>query len=109
MLVLDSLDQTDGRDVLLRLHQADSLASWRVVLTSRPSSRHQQFDIPPDSESRLVGELQPLRYPDDVGAFIKGWFGEGSRQSADLTAQIARQPTLQRGLAPSHSWHDLHR
>jgi hypothetical protein len=96
VLVLDSLDEASGPDVLSRLHQADSLGSWRVMLTSRPSSWHQQFDIPADSESRLVGELQPLRYPGDVETFITSWFGEGSGRSAGLAAQIARRPTLQR-------------
>ena len=62
LLVIDSLDEAHGSGE--RLRQADTLP-WRIVLTSRHGSWNRQLVIEEDGSDR-VGELQPLRYPDDV-------------------------------------------
>ena len=92
VLIVDSLDEAHGSDE--RLRQADTLP-WRVVLTSRPSSWNQQLGINAKDDSHRVGELQPLRYPDDVEVFIQRWFGERPAWGKDLAAQIAMRPGLQ--------------
>jgi hypothetical protein len=92
VLVIDSLDEAHGSDE--RLRQADTLP-WRIVLTSRPSSWNRQLVIEKGSDSHQVGELQPLRYPDDVEPFIQRWFADRPEQGNDLSAQIARRPSLQ--------------
>ena len=96
VLVIDSLDEAHGPDD--RLRQADSLP-WRVVLTSRPSSWHQQLGIENGNKSHAVGELQPLRYPEDVEHVIRCWFADRPDQGADLIAQIARRSNQQRAAA----------
>jgi NACHT domain len=67
LLVIDSLDEAHGSDDPLR--RADTLR-WRILLTSRPSTWNRQLVIEPRNDSDRVGELQPLRYPDDVEPFI---------------------------------------
>ena len=90
VLIIDSLDEAHGpRD---RLRQADNLP-WRVILTSRPSSWRNQLTIE-TGDSHRVGELQPLRYPDDVEPFIQRWF-DGRPEGNDLAAQITGRPGLQ--------------
>ena len=91
VLVIDSLDESHGSQE--RLRQADTLP-WRIVLTTRPSSWNQQLTIHDDESSR-VGELQPLRYPEDVEPFVHRWFVQEPERGADLVAQIARRPGLQ--------------
>jgi hypothetical protein len=93
VLVIDSLDEARGSSE--RLRQADTLP-WRIVLTSRPSSWNLQLGIRQEGDSDQVGELQPLRYPDDVEAFIRRWFAERPFWGEDLLAQIVRRPSLQR-------------
>ena len=92
LLVIDSLDEAHGRSE--RLHQADTLP-WRIVLTSRPSSWRNQLTINDTDGSHRVGELQPLRYPDDVEPFIERWFAGRPERAKDLAVQIARRPGLQ--------------
>ena len=92
LLVIDSLDEAHGSDE--RLRQADTLP-WRIVLTSRPSSWNNQLVLEAGNDSHRVGELQPLRYPDDVEPFIQRWFGDRPEWGNDLAAQIARRPDLQ--------------
>ena len=92
LLVVDSLDEAHGPSE--RLHQAGTLP-WRIVLTSRPSSWRNQLTINDTDESHRVGELQPLRYPDDVGPFIERWFAGRPERGNDLAAEIARRPGLQ--------------
>lgn len=92
LLVIDSLDEAHGSDE--RLRQADTLP-WRIVLTSQPSSWDQQLVIKEGEGSHRVGELQPLRYPDDVEPFIRQWFAERPEWGQDLAAQISRRPGLQ--------------
>ena len=96
VLVIDSLDE--ARDPYYRLRQANSLP-WRVILTSRPSSWNQQLKLEDGNKSHAMGELQPLRYPEDVEHVIRRWFADRPDQGADLTAQIARRPNLQRAAA----------
>jgi tetratricopeptide (TPR) repeat protein len=91
LLVIDSLDEAHGSDE--RLRQADTLP-WRIVLTSRHRSWNRQLVIE-ENESHRVGELQPLRYPDDVEPFIQRWFQGRPKWGRDLAAQIARRPSLQ--------------
>jgi hypothetical protein len=93
MLVIDSLDEAHGGSHE-RLRQADTLP-WRVVLTSRPSSWNQQLAINDTDDSHRVGELQPLRYPDDVEPFIHRWFAHQPQRGQDLAAQIRRRTGLQ--------------
>ena len=93
VLVIDSLDEAHGPDE--RLRQADTLP-WRVVLMSRPSSWNQQLDVGDGGDSRRVGALQPLRYPDDVESFIGRWFAQRPVWGRELVTQIAQRPTLQR-------------
>ena len=92
VLVIDSLDEAHGPDE--RLRQADTLP-WRIVLTSRPSSWNNQLIVEEENDSHRVGELQPLRYPDDVEPFIRRWFAQEPEWGNDLAAQIARRPGLQ--------------
>jgi NACHT domain len=92
LLIIDSLDEAPGSDE--RLRQADTLP-WRIVLTSRLSSWNNQFDMQKDSGSHQIGELQPLRYPEDVEPCIHGWFAHRPAAGSILTDQIARQPGLQ--------------
>jgi Fe-S-cluster formation regulator IscX/YfhJ len=92
LLVIDSLDEAHGADE--RLRQADTLP-WRIVLTSRPSSWSGQILIDERDNSACVGELQPLRYPDDVEQFIRGWFAKRPEWGDDLVAQIAQRADLQ--------------
>jgi lysophospholipid acyltransferase (LPLAT)-like uncharacterized protein len=93
VLVIDSLDEAHGGSHD-RLRQADTLP-WRVVLTSRPSSWNQQLAINDTDDSHRVGELQPLRYPDDVEPFIHRWFAHQPQRGQDLAAQIRRRTGLQ--------------
>jgi hypothetical protein len=92
LLVIDSLDEAPSSDE--RLRQASSLP-WRIMLTSRPGSWDGQLDIRSDDRSHQVGELQPLRYPEDVEAFIRNWFTDRPRAGSELTSQIAHRPGLQ--------------
>ena len=93
VLVIDSLDEARGSDDPLR--RADTLP-WRVILTSRPSSWNNQLRIEKGNDSYRVGELQPLRYPNDVEPFIECWFGSQSKPGQDLAKQIAQHSYLQR-------------
>jgi NACHT domain-containing protein len=92
LLVIDSLDEAHGSDE--RLRQADTLP-WRIVLTSRPTSWSHQITIEEGNSSHQVGELQPLRYPEDVEPFIHRWFAQQPEPGNDLALQIARRPNLQ--------------
>ena len=92
LVVIDSLDEAHGPRQ--RLRQADTLP-WRIVLTSRPSSRRNQLAINDTDDSQRVGVLQPLRYPGDVEPFIERWFAGRPEGGHDLAVQIARRPGLQ--------------
>ena len=92
LLVIDSLDEARGSDE--RLRQADTLP-WRIVLTSRPSAWNQQLKIEDANDSHRVGQLQPLRYPEDIEPFIQRWFARDPGRGKDLAAQIARRSSLQ--------------
>ncbi|MGH3222927.1 MAG: NACHT domain-containing protein, partial [Streptosporangiaceae bacterium] len=92
VLVIDALDEAHGSDE--RLRQADTLP-WRIILTSRPSAWNHQLAVDDKDDAHQVGELRPLRYPDDVEKFIKRWFAQRPERGSDLTAQIARRPGLQ--------------
>ena len=63
VLVIDGLDEVYGSAE--RLRQADTLP-WRIVLMGRPSSWNDQLVIEEKNDSHRVGELRPLRYPEDV-------------------------------------------
>ena len=94
LLVADSLDEAHGADD--RIRQADSLpAVWRIVLTSRPASWNRQLNIPGSDQTRLVGVLQPLRYPGDVEPFITRWFNGRPASAAALVGQLRNRPALQ--------------
>lgn len=92
LLVIDSLDEAHGPSE--RLRQA-STPPWRIVLISRPSTWRNQLTINDTDDSHRVGELQPLRYPNDVDPFIERWFAGRAEWGNDLAAQIARRPDLQ--------------
>lgn len=92
VLIIDGLDEARGSSE--RLRQADTLP-WRVILTSRPNSWNHQFLIEGDKESHRVGELQPLRYPEDVESFIRHWFSPAPDWGNGLAAEIARRRDLQ--------------
>jgi hypothetical protein len=96
VLVIDSLDEAYGSDE--RLRQADTLP-WRIVLTSRPSSWNKQLIIQSENTSSLIGELQPLRYPEDVEPFIESWFNGQTERAKDLIAQISRRHDLRQAAA----------
>jgi NACHT domain-containing protein len=91
LLVIDGLDEANGSDE--RLRQADTLP-WRVILTSRPGSWNQQLHIKTGDGSCQVGKLRPLRYPEDIEAFIEGWFSRRPEQGRDLLSQIMQRPAL---------------
>ena len=94
LLVLDSLDESPGPDD--RIRQADTLpAAWRIVLTSRPVSWDGQLAITAGDPARIIGTLQPLRYPDDVESFIARWFAPRPEWAAALSTQLRENPALQ--------------
>jgi hypothetical protein len=94
LLVADSLDEARGADD--RIRQADTLPlTWRIILTSRPGSWNRQFAAVENDPVRQVGRLQPLRYPEDVDAFIRQWFSERPAHAASLATQIRKHPALQ--------------
>ena len=95
LLVIDSLDEAQGSSD--RLGQVDSLP-WRVVLTSRPSSWNFQLNIDEDDTLRRIGELQSLRYPDDVEPFIRGWFARQPERAEDLIARVSVRPAIQQAV-----------
>jgi hypothetical protein len=97
LLVIDSLDEaSDPRLARDRLRQADSLMPpWRVVLTGRPSTWNNQFTIENANQDHQVGELQPLRYPDDIDRVIGCWFAGNPERGQALATQIAARPSLQ--------------
>jgi hypothetical protein len=93
LLVADSLDEAHGADD--RIRQADTLPpAWRIVVTSRPSSWNRQLTIG-DDPSQREGVLQPLTYPDDVEAFIAGWFSGQPAWGARLAGQLRDRPAFQ--------------
>jgi len=92
VLVIDSLDEARGS--CERLYQADTLP-WRIILTSRPSSWDRQLDLKEKDDAHKAGEIQPLRYPEDVVPFIHRWFDGQPERGEDLVAQIARRRGLQ--------------
>ena len=97
LLVIDSLDEARGAEDRIRL--ADTLpVAWRIVLTSRPGSWNGQLAIGKDDESRRVGTLRPLRYPEDVESFIAAWFSGRPARGADLATQIRNRRSLQRAV-----------
>ena len=98
VLIIDSLDEAgDGSLARDRLRQADSLdRAWRVVLTSRPSSWNNQLNMGEANQNHWIGELQPLRYPQDVEAVIRRWFAGNPERGQDLAAQLAGRPSLRR-------------
>ena len=94
LLVADSLDEAHGDDD--RIRQADTLpATWRIILTSRPTSWMRQLAISDNDPSQRVGVLQPLRYPHDVEPIIAAWFSDRPAWAADLSAQLRDRPDLQ--------------
>ena len=95
LLVADSLDEANGADD--RIVQADSLpSSWRIVVTSRPGSWHGQLSVGVGTEElRQVGQLLPLRYPNDVEPFIARWFDGRPEWAANLITQLRDPPALQ--------------
>ena len=97
LLVIDSLDEAGDLDAARRrLQQVGSLRPpWRVVLTSRPSSWENQLNLDERNQDQQIGELQPLRYPDDVEPVIQRWFADQPAHGEALAAQIARRISLQ--------------
>jgi NACHT domain len=91
ILIVDSLDEAPGSDE--RLRQADTLP-WRIILTSRPSSWNKQLDMKEDNSAYRIGELRSLRYPADVEAFIRQWFGNRPDWAENLAAKIRERPDL---------------
>ena len=90
LLVIDSLDEAPDAGDRDRLREADSLKPpWRVVLTSRRSSWNSQLNIEDANPAHRVGELQPLRYPEDVEPVIQQWFADQPEHGQALAAQIA--------------------
>ena len=93
LLVADSLDEARGADE--RIVLADSLSpKWRIVLTSRPASWHDQLDVRGDNPARMAGRLLPLRYPEDVEPVITGWLQGRPGRAAELLAQLRNRPAL---------------
>ncbi|MGO9082368.1 MAG: NACHT domain-containing protein [Streptosporangiaceae bacterium] len=92
LLVIDSLDEAHGKAD--RLRQAGTLP-WRIILTSRNGAWNHQLVIDENHPSHQIGDLEPLRYPDDVEPFIRRWFASQAEWGDNLTAQIARRPGLQ--------------
>jgi hypothetical protein len=97
LLVIDSLDEArDAGEASDRLREVDSLRPpWRVVLTGRRSSWNNQLNLEEANQTHRVGDLQPLRYPDDVQSVIQQWFADKRQHGEALAAQIANRPSLQ--------------
>jgi hypothetical protein len=97
LLVSDSLDEAHGADE--RLRSTERLPpAWRVMLTSRPASWNGQLDMGKNDPARRVGDLQPLRYPEDVESFIACWFTAEPARAAELAAQLRARPDLQQAV-----------
>jgi hypothetical protein len=92
LLVIDGLDEAPGS--YERIGLVGTLP-WRIVLTSRQSSWNHQLDITRENDLHQVGELKPLRYPEDVSSVIEQWFNAQPEEGRRLAAQIERRPGLQ--------------
>jgi hypothetical protein len=92
-IVLDSLDEGQGAEVLIRELVTESPA-WRIIVTSRPSTWNQWQPIPDNDPARVKGTLRPLRYPDDVEPFISQWLASDPAARDGLIAQLRRRPPL---------------
>jgi hypothetical protein len=94
LLVADSLDEAPGT-AYDRIRQADTMpAPWRIMITSRPGSWDGGLATADTGPDRLVGTLQPLRYPDDVEAFAAAWFSGRPARAARLVAQLRKSTAL---------------
>jgi hypothetical protein len=97
LLVADSLDEARGADDRI----GKLPPGWRIMLTTRPAAWNRQLAINEDdssdgdNSSERVGVLQPLRYPEDVEAFIRGWFSQQRPWAKFLIAQLDDRPGLQ--------------
>jgi hypothetical protein len=98
LLVIDSLDESSGPAGQRVKAIGEEFREWRIVLTSRPSSwRDGLIEIRKEEPGHQVGDLQPLRYPEDVEAFIEKWF-TGARQNKgrEFLGEVGRSRSLQR-------------
>ena len=91
LLVMDALDESHGVDEKIRQLV---LLPWRIVLTSRPQSWHNQLAINEDHGDK-IGLLRPLRYPEEVETYIENWFGPQTESARKLAIEIAKRPVIQ--------------
>jgi hypothetical protein len=100
LLIVDSLDEAaDLAAQGPRLHELQRLpAQWRVVVTSRPAAWSTAYRGVTGSREPRVVELDILSYPEDVDAFIHGWFTTSVDPTrADvLIREIRRRPEVAR-------------
>ncbi len=83
LVVLDSLDEALSIESS-RLRDAATIDGWRLLLTTRPSSWHNQLRIDKDNSGHRLGELLELSYPEDVEAIIDSWL------PADAASRLKR-------------------
>jgi hypothetical protein len=95
LMVVDSLDEAaDLAGQAARLRELSSLHGWRVVVTSRPAAWEATYRGQRDGP-RVV-ELQDLKYPADVRAFIQAWFLADPSRGDSLIQQISARDDLAR-------------
>ena len=101
LLVIDGLDQASDQGELLRCLVSSLPWTWRILLTSRPSSwemqRGKRLIIAEADPAHQIAMLQPLKYPDDVEPVITQWFAEDPARGQALITQIASRRDLQQG------------
>jgi len=82
--VIDSLDEASGPASQRLKAVGEEFREWRIVLTSRPSSWPDGLiEIRKEEPGHQVGDLQPLRYPEDVEAFTEKRFTGAARSRGE--------------------------
>ena len=90
LIVIDSLD--GASDPGPRMREIDEeFRQARLILTSRPSSWNSSLiEIREAEPGHQIGDLQPLRYPEDVEPFIATWFAHAPGRGKALSEEIRR-------------------
>lgn len=93
VVIIDALDEAhESGDVEARIHELQSLAGWRSIVTSRPSA----WSAKRATRERDAGvfTLEPLDWNRDVPRFISAWFADAPRRADALIEHIRRNDLL---------------